>query len=183
MPGCSRSFGRTAARSCPRPSLGQAIDGDHPVRRSGQRSDPGDEAFLELLGVEDRHDVAEMVVCWRAVLERTEAAQKRAFLAAEQGDIDEGLGPGQHGEQAEKQDLVERVGYLTLLARVLKVFEIAQKNHRLVECGAIRRRVFHGCPPGERIEGCHRFSTLSVCHLLLHPIALLGRGRAGPDVV
>ncbi|MGH7189861.1 MAG: hypothetical protein ACREF0_11875, partial [Acetobacteraceae bacterium] len=27
-------------------------------------------------------------------------------------------------------------------------------------------------PPGKRIEGCHRFSTLSVCHLLLHPIAL-----------
>jgi hypothetical protein len=30
--------------------------------------------------------------------------------------------------------------------------------------------------PGKRIEGCHRFSTLSVCHLLLHPIAL---GRHG----
>ncbi|MGA7032381.1 MAG: hypothetical protein WB052_06055, partial [Pseudolabrys sp.] len=26
--------------------------------------------------------------------------------------------------------------------------------------------------PAKRIEGCHRFSTLSVCHLLLHPIAL-----------
>jgi len=26
--------------------------------------------------------------------------------------------------------------------------------------------------PVKRIEGCHGFSTLSVCHLLLHPIAL-----------
>ena len=112
-----------------------------------------------------------MIVRWRAVLERAEAAQKLALLAAEQGDIDEGLGPGQHGEQAEQQDLVERVGHLALLARVLQVLEIAQKNHRLGECRTIRRRVFHGCPR-QRIEGCHRFSTLSVCHLLLHPIAL-----------
>jgi len=95
----------------------------------------GDEAFLELLGVEDRHDVAEMVVCWRTVLERTEAAQKLAFLAAEQGDIDEGLGPGQHGEQAEKQDLVERVGYLNLAGEGPSGLEIAQKNDRLVKCG------------------------------------------------
>jgi ParB family chromosome partitioning protein len=26
--------------------------------------------------------------------------------------------------------------------------------------------------PGTRIEGCHRFSTLSLCHLFIHPIAL-----------
>ena len=26
--------------------------------------------------------------------------------------------------------------------------------------------------PAKQIEGCHKFSTLSVCHLLLHPIAL-----------
>ena len=79
----------------------------------------------ELLGVEHRQDVAEMVVRWCAVLERTEAAQKLAFLAAEQGDIETNvLGPGQHGEQAEQQDLVERVGHLALLARVLQVLEI-----------------------------------------------------------
>ncbi len=104
---------------------GLAIDGDHPFRRSGQRGDPGDEAALELLGVEDGQDVAEMVVCRRAVLERAEAAQKPKLLAAEQGDIGEGLGPGQHGEQAEKQDLVERICYLALLARILQILEIA----------------------------------------------------------
>jgi hypothetical protein len=59
-----------------------------------------------------------MVVHRRAVLERAEAAQKVELLAPEQGNIDEGLGPSQYGEQAEKQDLVERVGYLALLARV-----------------------------------------------------------------
>jgi hypothetical protein len=53
-----------------------------------------------LLGVEDSQDVAEMVVCRRAILERVEATQEFAFLAAEQGNIDDSLGPGQHGEQA-----------------------------------------------------------------------------------
>src|SRR4051794_34488776 len=88
-----------------------------------------------------------MIVCWRAVLEGTEAAQKLALLATEQGDVDKGFRPGEHREQTEKEDLVERVGYLALLARILQVFEIAQKNNRLVECGTIRRRVVHGCPP------------------------------------
>jgi hypothetical protein len=51
-----------------------------------------------------------------AVLKRTDAAQKLPFLAAEQGDIDDRLSPGQHGKQAQKQDLVERMGYLAVLA-------------------------------------------------------------------
>jgi hypothetical protein len=115
---------RVAAVLSTGPPQGLAVDGKHPLRRSGQCRDPGDEASLELLGVEHRQDVAEMVVRWCAVLERTEATQKLAFLAAEQGDIDKCLGPGQHGEQAEQQDLVERVGHLALLARVLQVLEI-----------------------------------------------------------
>ena len=83
--------------------------------------------------------------------------RRSSFLLPKQGDIDEGLGPGQHREQAQKQDLVERVGHLALLARVTQILEIAQENNRLVECGTIRRCIFHGCPPGKRIEGCHRF--------------------------
>src|SRR3954466_6219423 len=138
---------RDAVLLSARPPRGLAITGNHPVRRSGQCSDPGDKASLELLGVEHCQDVAEMIVCWRAVLEWTEAAQKLALLATEQGDVDKGFRPGEHREQTEKEDLVERVGYLALLARVLQVFEIAQKNNRLVECGTIRRRVVHGCPP------------------------------------
>jgi hypothetical protein len=53
-----------------------------------------------LFGVERRQNVAEMVVRRRAVPERAETPQKLAFLAAEQGNIDEGLSSGQHGEQA-----------------------------------------------------------------------------------
>src|SRR4051812_19383195 len=138
---------RDAVLLSARPPRGLAINGNHPVRRSGQCSDPGDKASLELLGLEHCQDVAEMIVCWRAVLEWTEAAQKLALLATEQGDVDKGFRPGEHREQTEKEDLADRVGYLALLARALQVFEIAQKNNRLVECGTIRRRVVHGCPP------------------------------------
>ena len=41
--------------TCPHalgPSLGQDIDGNHSLRRSGQGRHPGDETALELLGVE-----------------------------------------------------------------------------------------------------------------------------------
>jgi hypothetical protein len=33
-----------------------------------------------------------------------------------------------------------------LLARVMQILAMTQKNQRLVECRTIRRRVFHGCP-------------------------------------
>ena len=46
-------FGRTVADVL----LSMAIT----LRRSGQRGDPGNEATLELLGIEDSQDVAEMV--------------------------------------------------------------------------------------------------------------------------
>jgi hypothetical protein len=39
-----------------------AVDGDHLGRSPGPRSNPGDEATLELLRIERREDVAEMVV-------------------------------------------------------------------------------------------------------------------------
>ena len=55
---------------------GLAVDGDHPRRHPGHRGDPGDEAALELLGVERGEDVAEMIVGRRAVLERPEAAKQ-----------------------------------------------------------------------------------------------------------
>ena len=95
----------------------------------------------------DGEDVAEMIVRRRAIRERPEAAQQVELLAAEQGDIGDGFGTGQHGEQAEEQDLVQRVGHLPLLARVLQILEITQKNNGLVECRAIRCRVFHGSSP------------------------------------
>jgi hypothetical protein len=44
-----------------------AIDGNHPLRRSGQHGDPGNEAALELLGVEGCEDIAEVIVRRRPI--------------------------------------------------------------------------------------------------------------------
>ena len=48
------------------------------------------------------------------------------------------LGAGQHGEQAQKQDLIERVGHLAGLAWIRQVIEMTKKNNRLVECLTLR---------------------------------------------
>jgi hypothetical protein len=73
-------------------------------------------------------------------------AQKRALSAAEQGDIGEDFRPSQHRKQAERQDLVDRVGYLALLARILEVLEIAQENNRRVKRGTVRSGSVDDCP-------------------------------------
>jgi hypothetical protein len=52
----------------------------------------------------------------RAILQRTEATKKVAFLHTEKRDLGKALGAGQHGKQAQRQDLIERVAGLTLLA-------------------------------------------------------------------
>src|SRR3954453_5785997 len=100
------------------PSRGLAIDGDHLGRRSDQRGDPSDEAPLERLGVNRGEDVAQVIMRRRPIAKRPEAAQKRELLRPEPGDIDKGLGPGQHCEQRQHQHLVERIYHLASLARV-----------------------------------------------------------------
>src|SRR3954471_24498281 len=56
--------------------------------------------------------------------------------------------PPRRAPRADREEGSRRAGrLLALLARVLQVFEIDQKNNVLVECRTIRRRVVHGCPP------------------------------------
>jgi hypothetical protein len=43
-----------------------------------------------------------------------------ALPAAEQGDIDDRLGPDEHSEQALEKDLAERISYFALLAMVFR---------------------------------------------------------------
>ena len=71
-----------------------------------------------MLSVERREDIAEVIVRGRPIPELAEPAQKIELLLAEQCDIDEGLGPGQHRQQAQKQDLVQRISDLAALPRI-----------------------------------------------------------------
>ncbi len=128
------------------PPGGLALDGDDPLGGSGQCGYPGDEAALELLGVQHGEDIAKMVVRRRAVGEGAEAAQKVQLLAAEQCDAGDGLRAGQDGDQAEEKDLFQRVVHLPLLAGILQIIEMTQKNYGFVERRAVACRLGHGSP-------------------------------------
>ena len=120
-----------------------AVDGDDVGAELGERADPGDEAALELLGIERREQVAQLVVRRRAVLERPEAAQKLKLLLAELGDLHPALGGGQHGHQAQQQHLVERIPHLAGLARVFEGLEMLQPPNDLIECALGLRLGLH----------------------------------------
>src|SRR5208282_6514209 len=104
------------------------------------------EAALELLMVQHGEDIAKMVVRRRAVGEAAEAAQKVQLLTAEQGDVGDGLRAGQDGDQAEEQDLFQRVVHLPPLAGILQILEMTQKNYGFIKRRAVRCCVPHGSP-------------------------------------
>ena len=86
-----------------------AVDGDEIGPERCERAGPGDEAALELFGVESREQIAELIVRRRAVLERSEPAQERELPLAELRDLDPALRAGQHRQQAQQQHLVEPI--------------------------------------------------------------------------
>src|SRR3954466_11127537 len=99
------------------------------------------------------------------------AAQKRELLRPEPGDIDKGLGPGQHCEQRQQKHLVERIHHLAALARVRQIVKIAQKNNGFSKGPTIRRGVHPRTPPSNQ-KGLDGFRTSRLCHPFLRPIAL-----------
>src|SRR6202040_1688838 len=108
-------------------------------RRPGESGHPGNEAALEVLGVEGGEDIAKVIMRRRSIGKPPEATQQRELLGAEAGDVDEGLRPGQHREQTQQQHLLERVRNLATLARVRHVLEIPQKNYRFAKSLTVRR--------------------------------------------
>lgn len=148
-----------------------AIDCNDALRRSGQRGNPGERG----------QDVAEMIMCRRAGLEGMEAARQIALLAAEKGDIGDSLGTGQHREQAQEQDLVERVSHLALLVRVFQILEIAQTVSSNAAQSAVAASM---AAPSKRIEGSidsalYRFATYSFTRLSWWGMDLIWPGGRG----
>jgi len=54
--------------------------------------------------------------------------KEAAFLDAEEGDLGEACGAGQHAKQAQQQDFIERIGHLGLLRRVCQIGEMPEKT-------------------------------------------------------
>src|SRR5277367_81819 len=93
-------------------------------RRTVQGPHPGCETMLEFLGVEDRKDIAELVVRGRPVAKRPEPAQQSELFLAEPRDLDEAIRTSQHRKQTQQQYLGERINYLAVLSRVRQTLEI-----------------------------------------------------------
>ena len=108
-----------------------------------------------------------------SVLERAEAAQQRQLFLAEAGDVGEGLGPREHRQQGQKQHLVERVDHLSGLPAIRQVIEMVQEPYGLENLAVVLCSSRPWLSPIKRIEDRHKFSTSAVCHVLLHPIALV----------
>jgi len=88
------------------------------------------------------------VVVRRSPLQKgTKPAQQAELLLAEAGDVGDGFRPGQHSQQAQKQDLGQRIHHLAALARVRQILEIAQKNNRLPKRRATFRLAAHHRAP------------------------------------
>ena len=127
---------------------------------------------LEWLGVERGQDVAQVVVRRRPVFERPEASEKGQLQSAEPGYVRNRLRPGDDGKQAQQQNLIERIFDFAPLPNIRQIFEITEEDNRFVKRFNFLRRTLHRNPPiGESVD-FDRFSTQSICHELLHPIAL-----------
>ena len=115
-----------------------------------QRRGPGDEATLERLRVVGCEQIAELIVARRALFERPEPAQELELPLAERGDLDPAVGSRQNSQQALQQHLVQGVGDLAALARVLKIFEMLKPLNNLIKgVRGLGLGVGHGGPHRE----------------------------------
>lgn len=79
---------------------------------------------LEGRSVELGENVAEVIVGRCTVLEGAKAAQEVELLLAEEGDVDEAVGPGEYREQRQQQDLGQRILDFPTLAPIVQILEI-----------------------------------------------------------
>jgi len=108
-----------------------AVKGDDIGRNAGQSRNPSLEALLKRLRVQRREDVAQMVVCGGAVAEGAEAPPQIQLLHAKAGDVGEGLRSGKDRQQAQQQNLVERIHHLPGLPRVRQIAKMLKKSQSL----------------------------------------------------
>jgi two-component system cell cycle sensor histidine kinase PleC len=111
------------------------------------------------------------------------AGEVRQFHATKPRDIDEGFGPGQHREQRQQEHLIKRIHDLAALAWIRHVLEMVEKYNRLAKSTAMSVAASSMAVPLQaNPEGRHRFNVSAVCHVLLHPIALLISTTIKPGV-
>jgi hypothetical protein len=152
------------------PAHGLTVDGDHFGRNPRLRRDPGDEATLEGLGVQRGENVTEVIVRRRSILERSEASEQSQFQPAESGDVGDRLRPGYEGEQAQQQNLVQRIFDLAALSGVRQILEITEEDDCFAKRPDFISRILHRTPPiGESVD----FDDSELCRIVQNFFARL----------
>ena len=82
-----------------------------------------------------------------SIRERPEASEKSQFQPAEFGDVGDRLRTGDDGEQAQQQNLVERIFDLATLPGVRQILEIAEEDNRFTKRPDFISRTLHRNPP------------------------------------
>src|ERR1700740_1743448 len=94
-------------------------------------------------------------------------------MPAEPGYVRDRLRPGDDGEQAQQQNLIERIFDLAALPNVRHISEIPREDDCFAKRPDFLDRTLHRNPPiGESVDS-DRFSTQPICPELLRPIALM----------
>jgi len=83
----------------------------------------------------------------RAIRERSEASEKSQFQPAKFGDVGDGLRPGDDGEQAREQNLVERIFDLAALPSVRQILEMTEEDNCFAKPSAFISRTLRRNPP------------------------------------
>ena len=97
---------------------GLTIDRHYAGWHTGQRTNPRDEALLELLWVEGGKDIAEVIVRRRTIEERPEPPEAFELPAPEACDFDKGFRARENRDEREQKHLAERISDLAALAWV-----------------------------------------------------------------
>ncbi len=141
---------------------GLPVDGHDAFENPYQRRHPSHEAALERLRIQGGQDVAQVIMGGRAGRKGAKPPQQRQLLIAEAGDVGDGLGPGQHGQQEKQQHLGQGVHDLPRLPRIRQILEIAQKNNRLSERSTLSGNIIHPThpPANQRISTDSALQTL-----------------------
>ena len=99
----------------PDPAPGLAVDRDQFGQDPGLRRDPGDKATPEWLGVERGQDVAQVVVHRVPSSKGRKRLRKASLCRPNLAMVRDRLRPGDDGEQAQQQNLIERIFDLAAL--------------------------------------------------------------------
>ena len=89
---------------------------------------PGNKAALEALRTQCHKHVTKLIVRWRAVLVRQEAAQKTKLASAKMCNINPSFSTAKDCKQSQQQYLIKWIKYFPDLTRVFKIRKCSRKS-------------------------------------------------------